>query len=167
MVFRYSSNVVAPIHWNSLRANIGLKRLEASIDPSPTLTCISVCNSSMKTIKPRVVVISCRIRFKRSSKSPRKRVPIESNPTSSATMRQYWRLSGTFPWIMDKANPSAIAVLPTPAGPMSTGLFFERRERICIMRSNSASRPIKGSIASSSAAIVKSRLTKFSVGVVW
>jgi hypothetical protein len=33
------------------------------------------------------------------------------------------------------ARPSTIAVLPTPGSPISTGLFFWRRERICMIRS--------------------------------
>src|SRR4051794_22577711 len=33
------------------------------------------------------------------------------------------------------ASPSTTAVLPTPGSPISTGLFFWRRERICMIRS--------------------------------
>ena len=51
--------------------------------------------------------------------------------------------------------------LTTPGSPMSTGLFFLRRERICAMRSNSFSLPTIGSRRPSSAAFVKSR-PKFS-----
>ena len=40
------------------------------------------------------------------------------------------------------ARPSAMAVLPTPGSPMRQGLFFWRRFRIWITRSNSWSRPI-------------------------
>src|SRR5687768_13472994 len=36
--------------------------------------------------------------------------------------------SGTSPLIMRWASPSAILVLPTPASPISTGLFFVLRE---------------------------------------
>ena len=41
--------------------------------------------------------------------------------------------------------PSTIAVLPTPGSPISTGLFFVRRERISIVCSISSARPITGS----------------------
>jgi hypothetical protein len=44
------------------------------------------------------------------------------------------------------AMPSTMAVLPTPGSPMSTGLFFVRRESTCITRRISSSRPTTGSI---------------------
>jgi hypothetical protein len=43
------------------------------------------------------------------------------------------------------ARPSAIAVLPTPGSPISTGLFFLRRDSTWMTRSISFSRPITGS----------------------
>ena len=46
---------------------------------------------------------------------------------------------------MRAARPSTTAVLPTPGSPISTGLFFVRRERICISRSISVWRPTTGS----------------------
>jgi hypothetical protein len=45
---------------------------------------------------------------------------------------------------MREARPSTTAVLPTPGSPMSTGLFFWRRERICITRSISVWPPDDG-----------------------
>ena len=50
-----------------------------------------------------------------------------------------------------------MAVLPTPGSPISTGLFFVRRESTCITRRISSSRPITGSIFSWRAKAVKSR----------
>ncbi len=55
------------------------------------------------------------------------------------------------------AKPSTTAVLPTPGSPINTGLFFVRRERICITRSISGSRPITGSSLPSRAACVRLR----------
>ena len=49
-----------------------------------------------------------------------------------------------------------MAVLPTPGSPISTGLFFLRRERISIVRRISSSRPITGSSLPSLAFAVKS-----------
>jgi hypothetical protein len=46
--------------------------------------------------------------------------------------------SGTSPSTMRQARPSAIAVLPTPASPTSSGLFLRRRHRIWITRSSSS-----------------------------
>ena len=55
------------------------------------------------------------------------------------------------------ARPSTIAVLPTPGSPISTGLFFVRRERTWMTRRISSSRPMTGSSLPSSAACVRSR----------
>ncbi len=58
---------------------------------------------------------------------------------------------------MRDASPSTIAVLPTPGSPTSTGLFLVRRERICMIRSISISRPITGSSFDSAASLVRLR----------
>ena len=47
---------------------------------------------------------------------------------------------------MRRASPSTIAVLPTPGSPISTGLFFVRRDSTWMMRRISSSRPMTGSI---------------------
>jgi hypothetical protein len=44
---------------------------------------------------------------------------------------------GHLPSTMRLARPSAMAVLPTPASPTSSGLFLRRRQRICTTRSSS------------------------------
>ena len=49
-----------------------------------------------------------------------------------------------------------MAVLPTPGSPMSTGLFFVRRERTWMTRRISSSRPMTGSSLPSSASSVRS-----------
>ena len=48
---------------------------------------------------------------------------------SSAHTRLPLSPSGTSPAMIRCASPSTIAVLPTPGSPISTGLFFVRRER--------------------------------------
>ena len=58
---------------------------------------------------------------------------------------------------MRAARPSTTAVLPTPGSPISTGLFFVRRERICITRSISVCRPTTGSSLPSAASFVRLR----------
>src|SRR3954469_5332784 len=55
------------------------------------------------------------------------------------------------------ARPSTTAVLPTPGSPTSTGLFLVRRERICMIRSISTSRPTTGSSLPSEASLVRLR----------
>jgi hypothetical protein len=76
--------------------------------------------------------------------------------------RRSLRLSGTSPLAMRSARPSAIAVLPTPGSPISTGLFLVRRARIWIVRRISSSRPMTGSSLPSRAASVRSRAYFFS-----
>ena len=48
---------------------------------------------------------------------------------SSASSRLSLIPSGTSPLAMRSASPSAIAVLPTPGSPISTGLFLVRRAK--------------------------------------
>src|SRR6267143_1410480 len=48
--------------------------------------------------------------------------------------------SGTSPCTIRRANPSAIAVLPTPASPTNSGLFFWRRQSTWMVRLISAAR---------------------------
>ena len=65
--------------------------------------------------------------------------------------------SGMSPLTMRWARPSTIAVLPTPGSPISTGLFFVRRDRTWMTRRISSSRPMTGSSLPSSASCVRSR----------
>ena len=58
-----------------------------------------------------------------------------------------------------------MAVLPTPASPSSTGLFFVRRQRIWMTRSISFLRPMTGSISPLRAISVRSRPKALSAGV--
>ena len=159
---RYSSSVVAPIQCSSPRANAGLIRFAASIAPSVLPAPTSWCISSMKRmISPAAASISFRIAFRRSSNSPRYFAPAINAPMSSDISFLLRRLSGTSPFTMRRARPSAIAVLPTPGSPMSTGLFLVLRDRTCMERRISSSRPMIGSILPCSAAAVRSRAYLF------
>ena len=60
------------------------------------------------------------------------------------------------------ANPSIIAVFPTPGSPIKTGLFFVRLESTCTVRLISSSRPMTGSSLPSRAMAVKSCAYLFS-----
>ena len=124
-----------------------------SAPPAPT----RVCNSSMK----RIVFLARRTSFitalMRSSNWPRYFVPATIIARSSTTMRRSASSSGTSPLTTRCAKPSTMAVLPTPASPSSTGLFFVRRLRICIVRSISFSRPMTGSSLPCRASSVRSR----------
>ena len=128
---RYSSSVVAPMQCSSPRASIGLSRLPASMLPSvlpaPTMVCSSSMNSRMR---PSLLRTSSSTALSRSSNSPRYFAPATSAPISSEKMVLSFSPSGTSPRTMRCASPSAMAVLPTPGSPMSTGLFFVLRERM-------------------------------------
>ena len=135
MYLRYSSSVVAPMHWISPRARAGLSTLEASIAPSAPPAPTSVCSSSMN----RIVFLARRTSFMtalmRSSNWPRYLVPATIIARSSTTIRRSRSSSGTLPSMIIWARPSTMAVLPTPASPSSTGLFLVRRQRIWMTRS--------------------------------
>ena len=146
MCLRYSSSVVAPIARSSPRASIGFSMFAASTAPSAAPAPTIVCSSSMKRmISPSAFWISVSTAFSRSSNSPRYFEPASSAPMSSAQTRLPFRPSGTSPATIRCARPSTIAVLPTPGSPISTGLFFVRRESTWITRRISSSRPITGS----------------------
>src|SRR5437016_1950247 len=158
MCLRYSSSVVAPTARSSPRASIGLSMFAASTAPSAAPAPTIVCSSSMKrTIWPSERLISSRTAFSRSSNSPRYFEPASSAPMSSAHTRLPFRPSGTSPSTIRCARPSTIAVLPVPGSPISTGLFFVRRESTWITRRISSSRPITGSSLPCSAVSVRSR----------
>ena len=158
MCLRYSSSVVAPMVRSSPRASAGLSMLPASIEPSALPAPTMVCSSSMKRmISPCESVTSLMNAFSLSSNSPRNFAPATIAEMSIAISRLFFSDSGTSPATMRRARPSTIAVLPTPGSPMSTGLFFVRRESTCIVRRISSSRPMTGSIFPLRAASVRSR----------
>ena len=133
--------------------------LEASSEPSPAPAPTTVCSSSMNSmISPSASRISSITALRRSSNSPLNLEPATSAPMSSASTRLSLSSSGALPETMHCASPSAIAVLPTPAPPISTGLFLVRRMSVCITRATSASRPITGSSLPSDANCVRSML---------
>ena len=130
MYLRYSSNVVAPMHWISPRESAGLSTLLASIAPSAPPAPTSVCSSSMKRMTFLARRTSFMTALMRSSNCPRYFVPATIIARSSTTIRRSCRISGTELLMTIWARPSTMAVLPTPASPSSTGLFFCRRQRI-------------------------------------
>ena len=107
-------------------------------------------------ICPLDSLISSSTAFRRSSNSPRYFAPATMEPRSSEISVLPLSDSGTSPATMRRARPSTMAVLPTPGSPMSTGLFFVRRESTCTTRRISESRPITGSILPSRARAVRS-----------
>ncbi len=165
MYLRYSSSVVAPMHWSSPRASGGFRMLAASIAPSAAPAPTSVCSSSMKRTASFVLRSSSMIFLRRSSNSPRYFVPATSEPMSRVRTRLFSSVSGTSPATIRWARPSAMAVLPTPGSPMRAGLFFVRRDRIWMTRSISFSRPMTGSSLPARAASVRLIPSWSTVGV--
>ena len=158
MYLRYSLMVVAPTQRSSPRARGGLSMLEASMAPSAAPAPTRVCISSMNMMTwPSDSVTSLSTALSRSSNSPRNLAPAIREPRSRAIRRLFLRLSGTSPLTMRWARPSTMAVLPTPASPIKTGLFLVRRERTWTIRLISESRPITGSSFPERAISVKSR----------
>ena len=130
MYLRYSFIVVAPTHCNSARLSAGLIILLASIVPSAEPAPTMVCNSSMNKITFLARRISSITALIRSSNCPRYFVPATIRAKSKVTTLLSRKSSGTLPPTISWANPSTMAVLPTPASPNNTGLFFVRRQRI-------------------------------------
>ena len=144
--FWYSSKVVAPMDLNSPLASAGLSMLAASMAPSLFPAPTSVCISSMnRIISPLLLITSLTTDFSLSSNSPLYLAPAMSAPMSSEKILFVLRFSGTSPLTILWARPSAIAVFPVPGSPMSIGLFFVLRLRICSTRLISSSRPMTGS----------------------
>mmetsp|Transcript_120504 Transcript_120504/g.336216 ORF Transcript_120504/g.336216 Transcript_120504/m.336216 type:complete len:288 (-) Transcript_120504:529-1392(-) len=156
--FRYSSMVVAPMTCRSPRESAGFKMFAASMAPPPPSppAPTSVWISSIMRITFWSFCTSWMMFLSRSSNSPRYLVPERSMPRSSSTIRLPCSKSGTSPAAILIASPSAMAVLPTPGSPMSTGLFFCLRARIWIVLSISSSLPTSGSICPAAAALVRS-----------
>mmetsp|Transcript_35842 Transcript_35842/g.89286 ORF Transcript_35842/g.89286 Transcript_35842/m.89286 type:complete len:295 (+) Transcript_35842:594-1478(+) len=163
--FLYSSSVVAPIHWNSPRARAGLSKLAASRAPSPAPAPMSVWISSMTSTMLPAFLTSSMIFLSRSSNSPLYLVPATSSPMSSTHTRLFSSIDGTSRLAIRCASPSAMAVLPTPGSPISTGLDLVRRARICTTRSISFWRPTTGSSCDLAAFSVRSMENSLSVGV--
>mmetsp|Transcript_18459 Transcript_18459/g.58108 ORF Transcript_18459/g.58108 Transcript_18459/m.58108 type:complete len:209 (-) Transcript_18459:741-1367(-) len=161
---RYSSSVVAPMTRSWPRARSGLRRFPASMAPSVRPAPMTVWISSMKQTTPGggADVISPSTALSRSSNSPRYFAPAIRAPMSRDHSFTPRIPSGTSSSTMRAARPSATAVLPTPGGPTSTGLFFVRRDRTWTTRRISSSRPITGSSFPSRASCVMSSPYLFS-----
>ena len=165
MLLRYSSSVVAPMHWNAPRLMAGFSMLAASIEPAALPAPMRVCISSMKTMMSGFCCSSLMMQRRRSSNCPRYFVPATTLARSSTTRRFFQRVR-LMRWpTMRCARPSTMALLPTPGSPMRMGLFFLRRFSICARRSISFSRPTTGSSSPSAAICVRSVPKLSSAGV--
>ena len=94
--------------------------------------------------------------FSRCSKAPRNWVPATMPARSSAMTRTPRSGSGTSFSAIRRARPSAIAVLPTPASPISAALFLRRRVSVSTTCSISLVRPMTGSTRPARASAVRS-----------
>lgn len=93
-----------------------------------------MCNSSINNIyDPSEAFTSSKTPFNLSSNSPLYFAPASNAPKSNANILTLYKDYGTSPFNTLIANPSTICVLPTPAGPVKTGLFLVLRERISVI----------------------------------
>ena len=135
----------------------GFNRFEASIAPPEVAPApITVWISSINKTASGWLSNSSTTALRRSSKSPRYRVPASNAPISSEKIVVLAKTCGVSPETTLRAKPSAMAVLPTPGSPTKSGLFLRRRHRTCTQRSTSWLRPISGSISPSPALAFKS-----------
>ena len=153
------------MHWSSPRLNAGLKILEASIAPSAAPAPTMVCNSSMKMIMFFAFLSSSITALILSSNWPRYLVPATIRARSKVTTFLSRRFSGTIPPAICWAKPSTMAVFPTPASPISTGLFLVLLHKTWVILRISASRPTTGSISPFLAISVRSRPNALRAGV--
>ena len=106
------------------RASAGLRRLAASAVPAAPPAPIKVCISSMNsTIGVGLDSTSSMTARRRVSNSPLTLAPAFKAPISSKISSTFFRLGGTSPEAILRANASTTAVLPTPASPVKIGLF--------------------------------------------
>ena len=120
---------------------------EASIAPSAPPAPIKVCISSMNKMISSFSSTSLIIFFILSSNSPRYFVPATALAISREIIFLFWSCLGTFPFSINIANPSIIAVFPTPGFPNNRGLFLVRRQSISSIFLISFSLPMTGSIS--------------------
>src|SRR6266508_3703064 len=147
----------------SPRTSAGFSMLAASIAaPRAVPWPIRLCSSSTNRIRSESADSSRTSLRMRSSYWPRNVVPASSATWSSATRRASFRAGGPSPTAMHWASPSTIAVLPTPAFPISAGLFLFCRRRMSTTRAISASRQRTGSRSPRRAFAVRSTPTRSS-----
>ena len=96
-------------------------------------------------MSPSLPATSFTTAFNLSSNSPLYLAPAINCPISNANIIFDFKFSGTSPFTIRMAKPSAMAVLPTPGSPTKMGLFLLLLDKICRVLLISSSRPITGS----------------------
>jgi hypothetical protein len=130
MYLRYSSSVVAPMHWISPRASAGLstlagvdrpfgaagadQRVQFVDEQDRVLGAADFVHHRLDPFLELAAVLRA---------GDHHRQVEHDDPLVGSS-------SGTLPSTTRWAKPSTMAVLPTPASPSSTGLFLVRRQRI-------------------------------------
>ena len=122
----------------SPRTSAGLSMFAASIAAPMAVPCpIRLCSSSMNRMTSLAAVVSATIAANAllvltAICRPGEQRDVIERKQSNVAQRQRHVL-GAMRW----ANPSAMAVLPTPAGPTSVGLFLPCRRRMSMTRATS------------------------------
>ena len=142
MLVLNSAFVVAPIHFIFPLASAGFSMLEASIAPSAPPAPTIVCISSINNIRFLLLSSSVIILESFSSNSPRYFVPAITEAILRFNISLFFKNFGTLLFTILLASSSTIAVFPTPASPISIGLFLFFLARISMTLSISLSLPI-------------------------
>ena len=108
-------------------------------------------------ISPSLSFISLRTFSILSSNSPLYLAPATKLAKFNSHIVLFFNDAGTSPLTILLASPSTIAVLPTPASPIRTGLFLVLRLNTLVIDLISSSLPITGSILPCFASLVISR----------
>ena len=114
-------------------AKTGFKILEASIAPSAPPAPTIVWTSSMNIITSSASSHSFNTLVSFSSNSPLYLVPLIIEAMFKETNILSFKKSGTLPFTIFLASSSTKAVLPTPASPISIGLFLFFLARILLV----------------------------------
>ena len=147
MCLRYSSSVVAPMQRSSPRARAGLSRLAASLRPFGR----AGADDGVQLVDEQDHVAAGVLHFAEHGLEPLFELAAvlgagdRARPCRGRSRACSSGSAARRPATIRRASPSTMAVLPTPGSPISTGLFFVRRERTWITRRISWSRPMTGS----------------------
>ena len=153
--FLYSLVVVAPMVRISPLASIGFRIFDVSMAPLVPLPIMLWSSSINRIICPSENLTISKTFFNLSSKSPLNFAPARTDVISRENTTLSLKVSGTSPDAILKTSPSTTAVLPTPASPIKTGLFFILLERTLMTFEVSSSLPMIGSIFPSFASSVR------------
>ena len=153
---RYSVKVVAPMHFICTAAERGLQQV-AGVERATAGSAGADQRVDLVDEQDRVRLV---LQLLQHALQPLLEVAavLGAGQQRAHVQRIHRRIGQDFRHVLlgdAPGQPSAMAVLPTPASPTSSGLFLRRRHSTWITRSTSCSRPISGSILPSRRQLVQ------------